>query len=175
MDQNQDNTAQNKQDINDISNETPSKEQLELIVQLEECQQKIIELEDKYKRSLAEKMNIERQQEAQKAFLTSRLLEQLIDIKEDLDTVVKQIPENEKDTTGAMGSFMTFGKLNILLLTNDVHEIEVKEDDEFNPSFHEAISVVENPDKKNKIINIVRKGYLIKDRVVKSVKVVVGK
>ena len=137
--------------------------------------QKYDELENRYKRLAAEKANEIRQFESQKVFLTENLLKQIIDIKDDLEVVVNQIPENEKESTGSMGAGMGYGKLMILLMSNGVNEIQTEEGDDFEPSRHEAVTVEENEEKKNKIVKILRKGYMLRERVLRPVKVIVGR
>ena len=47
---------------------------------------------------------------------------------------------------------------------------------ELNTDFHEAVAQYPAPDKKsrNKIINVVQNGYLLKGKVIRFAKVVVG-
>jgi len=47
----------------------------------------------------------------------------------------------------------------------------------FNSDFHEAITQVEAPSKKmkGKVVDEVEKGYLLKEKVIRYAKVVVGK
>ncbi len=46
----------------------------------------------------------------------------------------------------------------------------------FNPDFHEAITQVPAPNesKKGKIVDVVEKGYLLNDKVIRFAKVVIG-
>lgn len=168
----------NSQTSNLQANDTMPKEIDEtdlLNTKINELENQYQEIENKYKRSIAERMNLERLYDSQKAFMTSKILEQLIDINDDLGVVLSQIPENEKESIGHMGTSMAHGKLTIMLMTNSVSEIAANIGDEFNPSLHEALSVEENEEMKNRITQVVRKGYILNDRVLRPARVIVGK
>ncbi|MFZ5999656.1 MAG: nucleotide exchange factor GrpE, partial [Bacteroidota bacterium] len=47
---------------------------------------------------------------------------------------------------------------------------------DFNPDLHEAITQIPTPDEKlkGKIVDVVEKGYLLNDKVIRFAKVVVG-
>jgi len=59
---------------------------------------------------------------------------------------------------------------------NDIKEIKSAGED-FNPKFHEALSTtpVEEKDKDNKVVEVIEKGYLIKEEILRPSKVIVGK
>jgi molecular chaperone GrpE len=170
-----DDTLINDSNANNDSNEsTTSTPQNQIDDQVVELKNKITELEDKYRRLLAEKVNSERQQEQLKAYMNSKLLEQLIDISDDLEVILNQIPEAEKGSVGEMGSSMAHGKLSILLMSNGVFKIETKEGDDFNSIIHEAIGVEQVENMKNKVVKILRNGYKLQDRILRPVRVIVG-
>jgi len=50
------------------------------------------------------------------------------------------------------------------------------EGQEFNPEFHQAVSMLESPEHKpNSVINVMQKGYLLKGRLIRPAMVVVAK
>ena len=57
-----------------------------------------------------------------------------------------------------------------------VKTMEAAQGSDFNPDLHEAISQVASPapDLKGKIVDVVEKGYLLNDKVIRYAKVVVG-
>ena len=65
--------------------------------------------------------------------------------------------------------------LNSSLKKNNIAEIN-PQDEPFNPEFHQAISTIEDPKKKNDdIAQVMQKGYLLNDRVIKPALVTVVK
>ena len=54
--------------------------------------------------------------------------------------------------------------------------VDVKPGDDFNIDFQEAITQVPSPDEslKGKIIDVVQKGYLLHEKVIRYAKVVIG-
>lgn len=58
----------------------------------------------------------------------------------------------------------------------DIGITEVKTDTAFNPEYHEAISVVPDPSKpSDSIVSVAQKGYLYKDKLIRSAKVIIAK
>jgi molecular chaperone GrpE len=58
---------------------------------------------------------------------------------------------------------------------NNIEEIN-PEGESFNPEFHQAISTIENNNEENdKITEVVQKGYLLNNRVIKPALVIVVK
>ena len=65
-------------------------------------------------------------------------------------------------------------KFEEALRQKNVVEIEAMEQ-EFNPDFHEAVArFAAGDDKKGKIIDVVQRGYMLGDKVLRYAKVVVG-
>jgi len=53
--------------------------------------------------------------------------------------------------------------------------MEVKKGSEFNPDLHEAITSVQTDEKlKGKVVDVVEKGFLLNDKVIRFAKVVTG-
>jgi molecular chaperone GrpE len=54
--------------------------------------------------------------------------------------------------------------------------MDLAQGSDFNPDFHEAITQIPAPDEKlkGKIMDVVEKGYLLNDKVIRFAKVVTG-
>ena len=54
--------------------------------------------------------------------------------------------------------------------------MEFSKQSDFNPDLHEAITQIPVPDEKlkGKVVDVVEKGYLLNDKVIRFAKVVVG-
>jgi molecular chaperone GrpE len=47
-------------------------------------------------------------------------------------------------------------------------------DTDFNTDFHEALTMIPSPEKKGKVVDVVEKGYMLREKVLRFAKVVVG-
>jgi molecular chaperone GrpE len=73
------------------------------------------------------------------------------------------------------GLDLIYGKFYEFLKQNGVKEIESMNCD-FNVDLHEAVAktLVEEEDKKGKIVEVILKGYYLHDKVIRHSKVVIG-
>ena len=72
------------------------------------------------------------------------------------------------------------GELTLKMLTTAMEKYNIKEinpiNDEFNPEYHEAMSLQERADvKPNTVVTVVQKGYLLNDRLIRPAMVIVSK
>jgi molecular chaperone GrpE len=74
------------------------------------------------------------------------------------------------------GLYLIFNKMNEILKTNGLSEVEVSVNDTFDSEIHEAITQipVKNKKQKGKIIDIIEKGFKLGDKIIRFPKVVVG-
>ena len=91
-----------------------------------------------------------------------------------LDDLERAIEANNYDK--AHGVVLIYNKLKSTLETKGLKEIENPIGKVLNTEMHEAISMVptEKKKQKNKIIDTVEKGYLLGEKVIRHVKVVVA-
>ena len=107
---------------------------------------------------------IEKEKEQLKLHAKSELLLKFIDVKEDFERAL----ENSKEKNGLN---IIYSKMKKILDEENIREIE-SVGKEFNHAFHEVVKVVENSE--NKIIEEIQKGYLIKEKVLRTSKVILG-
>ena len=100
----------------------------------------------------------------------------LIDVINQFDAVVN-MPNNNPEVQNYIVGFKMFStKFKNYLEDNNIFEIPIKENDEFNPEVMEAIDVVKNKDfKPHKVIKIITKGYKIHDLLLVPAKVIISK
>ena len=72
------------------------------------------------------------------------------------------------------------GELTLKMLTTTMEKYKIKEinplNEEFNPEYHEAMSLQERADlKPNTVVTVVQKGYLLNDRLIRPAMVIVSK
>jgi len=140
-----------------------------------------LELEhQKTLRALADYQNLQKRVEEQKKMSqdTTNLsvLGQILDILDDFDRVLENLPIEEKDQVGIR---LLREKIQKIIDGNGIAEIKCFEGDSLDPHIHEAVGVIAVSDDKEheNIKQIVQKGYKIKEsgEVVRPVRVIVGK
>ena len=138
---------------------------------------KILEMNDKHLRLMADFENYKRKTIKERADLIKYGGEQvfvnLLPIIDDFERAIQHLPE--EDSPIKEGIVLIHSKFVNFLNSNGVKEIETKDAD-FNTDFHEAISLfpAPAPELKGKIIDCTQKGYTFHDKVIRFSKVVVA-
>ena len=145
----------------------------------DELQKKYNETYDSMLRATAEMENIKKrtQKEIENIYKFSNesLIQELIPIYESLDLSVNFKKESISSEKLEEGNKILLSMLSKLFEKNNVKEINPL-NDEFNPEYHQAISTKEDKSLKNNlIIEVVQKGYLLNERVIKPALVIVVK
>jgi molecular chaperone GrpE len=102
-----------------------------------------------------------------------QLLKALLPVADDFDRAEKSFAG--KTDKEAEGFFLIQNKFRKILEQNGVKPMDLSSG-EFNPDIHDAITQVPVPDEsqKGKVVDVVEKGYLLNDKVIRHAKVVVG-
>lgn len=144
---------------------------------LEEAQQQIDELKDKYLRSVAEFDNYRKRTLKEKAELLLNGSEKAVcAFLPILDDFERAIADKTEDVNAIKeGMQIIFNKFNKTLESLGVKKIETEGKD-FDVDFHEAVAMVPGmgDDKKGKVIDCVQTGYQLNDKVIRHAKVAVG-
>lgn len=149
----------------------------EVVNELKKLQDELAEAKDKYLRLYAEFENHRRRTAKEKIDLIQtggeQILKALLPVADDFDRAEKSFKET--NTKESEGFFLIQNKFKKILEQQGIKEM-VMESGEFNPDLHEAITQVPAPSEsqKGKIVDVVEKGYLLTDRVIRHAKVVVG-
>ena len=160
---------------NEASTEAP--EQAEDATVESSLADKILEMNDKHLRLMADFENYKRKTIKERADLIKYGGEQvfvnLLPIIDDFERAIQHLPE--EDSPIKEGIVLIHSKFVNFLNSNGVKEIETKDAD-FNTDFHEAISLfpAPAPELKGKIIDCTQKGYTFHDKVIRFSKVVVA-
>jgi molecular chaperone GrpE len=131
---------------------------------------------DKYLRLYAEFENHRRRTAKEKLDMiqgaNEQLIKTLLPVVDDFERAEKSL--KEISDKGADGALLIYQKLKKILDQNGVKVMDAQGD--FNPDLHEAITQipVQDQSKKGKIVDVVEKGYLLNDKVIRFAKVVVG-
>ncbi len=148
----------------------------EMCTELEEKENLLKEKEERYLRMYAEFENYKKRTEKEKQntalYAKADVVEMLLPV---IDSMENAISIETADENLKQGISLMFEQIKIFLEKNGVEEIG-KVGEEFNPELHDAISIqeVENAN-SGEIISVFRKGYKIKDRIIRHAMVIVAK
>jgi molecular chaperone GrpE len=140
-------------------------------------QDELAEAKDKYLRLYAEFDNFRRRTAKEKIELIQSagegLLKALLPVADDFDRAEKSF--TGKTDKEAEGFFLIQNKFKKILEQNGVKVMDTS-NGEFNPDVHDAITQVPVQDEKQKgkIVDVVEKGYVLNDKVIRHAKVVIG-
>ena len=146
---------------------------------LEEAQQQIDELKDKYLRSVAEFDNYRKRTLKEKAELilngSEKAIAAVLPILDDMERAIANGEKTEDLNVLREGMSLIYTKFQKVLESIGVKEIETTDAD-FDTDVHEAIAMVPGmgDDKKGKVLDCVQKGYKLNDKVIRHAKVAVG-
>ena len=103
------------------------------------------------------------------------LMSALIPVIDDFERAKNQIKVSS-ESDDVKGLYLIFNKMNETLKNNGLSEVEVSIDDIFDSEIHEAITQipVKNKKQKGKIIDVIEKGYMLGEKIIRFPKVVVG-
>lgn len=148
----------------------------EMFTELEEKDNLLKEKEERYLRMYAEFENYKKRTEKEKQntalYAKADVVEMLLPV---IDSMENAIAIETADENLKQGISLMFEQIRMFLEKNGVEEIG-KVGEEFNPELHDAISIqeVENAN-SGEIISVFRKGYKIKDRIIRHAMVIVAK
>jgi molecular chaperone GrpE len=146
---------------------------------LEQIQLQLDEMKDKYlrlsaefdnyrKRSLREKMDLTK-------YASEDMLLSILPLYDDFERAMKSLDTSTDIDAVKQGLHIIYNKFNDFLKTKGISEIDAI-GKEFNTDIHEAITKIPAPNEtmKDKIVDVVQKGYMLNDKVIRFSKVVIG-
>ena len=133
---------------------------------------------DKYMRLQAEFDNYRKRTLREKMDLVasggSDVIKSMLSVLDDMHRAVAASEKSEDIAALREGERLVLQKFEEALRQKNVSEIEAQ-DKEFDPDFHEAVArFAAGEDKKGKVIDVVQRGYMLGDKVLRYAKVVVG-
>lgn len=133
---------------------------------------------DKYMRLQAEFDNYRKRTLREKMDLVasggSDVIKSMLSVLDDMYRAVAASEKSEDIAALREGEKLVLQKFEEALRQKNVTEIEAL-DKEFDPDFHEAVArFAAGEDKKGKVIDVVQRGYMLGEKVLRYAKVVVG-
>ncbi len=147
--------------------------------ELDEANEKVATLEDKYLRQVAEFDNYRKRTIKEKAELIKnggeRAIESILPVLDDFERAMANMSKNEGVAEIMTGIELIYNKFVGILKQNGLQKIETEGAD-FNTDFHEAIAMIPAPTEelKGKVLDCVQTGYTLNDKVIRHAKVAVG-
>lgn len=130
---------------------------------------------EKYHRAYSDAVDFSRRagerHTAELQYATAPVLMQLLSSVDDLERAFGSIPDTMLRMTWVEGILLIYRKLQGALESSGVTEIETA-GGAFDPNLHEAISRVPGPE--GRIVEVLQKGYMLHDRVLRPALVQVG-
>ena len=139
--------------------------------ELEETKRKLEEMTVISQRALADLQNFKRRNEEEKAafttFANAALFNELIPVIESASRALEHKTKNEEWIKGSEQT------LKLLIQTSEKLGLtQVPVDGPFDPTMHEALMTA--PGAQDTILEVLEKGYMLKDKVIKMARVKVG-
>lgn len=145
----------------------------------DEFKGKFEEINDKYIRLYSEFDNYRRRTAREKIELITNagedMLKILIPVLDDFDRAIANNEKSDDINAVKEGVKLVYNKFKKTLTDKGLKEMEMN-DNSFNVDLHEAITKIPAPDNdlKGKVIDVIEKGYLLNEKVIRYAKVVVG-
>lgn len=143
----------------------------EIIEESRDLETQLIDSNDKYLRLYAEFDNYRKRMQKEKEDLVintkNSMLSPIFDIDNDISIASNLI----KDKSTKEGILLIASKLKSFLKSQNIEEIQT---DVYDDNLHEVISLIPG-NGKNKIVDVISKGYRIGDKVIRFPKIVLSK
>ena len=107
------------------------------------------------------------------AYAKQDILEEILPIIDHFEEGLRHIPKDQKKESWVAGIEHIKKQLDDFCERQGLESFG-KKGEEFNPEKHEALSQEENEKMEDKVINVVKKGYMLGDRIIRPAQVVVG-
>ena len=140
--------------------------------------EELMEMKDKYLRLYSEFENFRRRTSKEKLEMINSANEQviksLLPVLDDFERAVKAVGDTKTEVTD--GFILIANKFRKILDQFGLKSMDISSGSDFDADYQEAISQVPTQDEKlkGKVVDVVEKGYLLNDKVIRYAKAVVG-
>lgn len=157
----------------------PLKDYASQLEELDDLKQKADEFSDGWQRERAEFANyrkrIARDEQVNRENIKIDIIRKYLDVHDDIELAIKNMPPDIQNDGWSGGLELIRQKLLNILSGEGIQPIEA-DGAVFDPDLHEAISHEENGDvESGHVIEVIQKGYMIGDRVIRPARVRVAK
>ena len=159
--------------------EKKSKKKPTLKDQVNDLNQQVSDEKDKFLRLFAEFENYRKRTSKERIELfktaSQELMVALLPISDDMDRALLEFKKSNNNDL-IQGFELIYTKFNEILKSKGLNELKVKKGDKFDPESHEAITQIKAEKEKNKgkIVDVIEKGFLLGDKIIRYPKVIVA-
>jgi len=173
-------SAEEKNDVTLEENGSSSEELVTEVLSLEEqllkAEEKVVEMQDAFLRARAEMENVRRraQEDINKAhkFAVEGFAQAMLSVKDSLEMSLKvDAPTVESIKEGVEA---TLRQLTHVFEQNKLLAVVPEKGEKLDPMKHQAISTVPSDQMPNTIVEVLQKGYMLSDRLLRPAVVVVA-
>lgn len=142
-------------------------------------EQKLAQKDDQYLRLQAEFDNYRKRTLKEKMEMTKSagesILINVLPVMDDFERALRSMEEATEASAVKDGLDLIYKRFSDFLKQNGIKEIEASQTD-FDTDLHEAITKIPAPTEelKGKVVDVIQKGYLLNDKVIRYAKVVIG-
>lgn len=146
---------------------------------IEMLEQKLAQKDDQYLRLQAEFDNYRKRTLKEKMEMTKSagesILINVLPVMDDFERALRSMEEATEASAVKDGLDLIYKRFSDFLKQNGIKEIEAREMD-FDTDLHEALTKIPAPTEelKGKVVDVIQKGYLLNDKVIRYAKVVIG-
>lgn len=151
----------------------------EMIDRIKELEARVAEANEKHLRLFSEFDNYRKRTTRERLELlknaSAEMITALLPVVDDLERASSIAAAEAKGDAVAEGVILILNKLKSILSQKGVEEINAY-GEEFNTDYHEAITHIPAADKKQKgkVVEVIQKGYLLNEKVIRFARVVVA-
>ena len=147
--------------------------------QIKELENKLAELTDKHLRLQAEFDNYRKRTLRERAEMIrsagESVLVNILPVVDNFERALTLMKDVSDDDPSKIGTLLIYNQFRDFLRQNNLKEIEAVNLN-FDVDHHEAVTKIPAPadDLKGKVVDVIQKGYMLNDKVIRYAKVVVG-
>jgi len=147
-----------------------------LMQDLEQSQKELAAFKDQYLRARAEMENIRRRSQEEVAktrkFAVEGFAESLLPVRDSLEAALGQQEQTIEDVLEGVET--TLRQLDRVFERHQLEEIAPEIGAAFDPNLHQAISTIASEQEKGSVAQVLQKGYVLSDRVLRPAMVMVS-
>jgi molecular chaperone GrpE len=165
--------------MGDKGSSTSGTEDAKIREEMEALQAKLAESQDKYIRLFSEFDNYKKRTSRERVELiktaASDVVSELLPVVDDFERALASFPADQEPDAIRLGVELVYTKLKGILEKQGLKEIEAM-GAPFDTDYHEALTNIPSPDEsmKGKVLDVIQKGYMLNDKVIRFARVVVG-
>lgn len=165
--------------MGDKGSSTAGTEDAKVREEMEALQAKLAESQDKYIRLFSEFDNYKKRTSRERVELiktaASDVVSELLPVVDDFERALASFPADQEPDAIRLGVELVYTKLKGILEKQGLKEIEAM-GAPFDTDYHEALTNIPSPDEsmKGKVLDVIQKGYMLNDKVIRFARVVVG-